>query len=379
MLYRRWMLAAAVLAQVLVASQVEAQVGRQVRSDLTAAGPTSVRIYATGLDRPWGIAFLPDGRLLVTEKPGRLRVVDKEGKVSDPIPGLPEIYVEGQGGLLDVAVHPRFNENQFVYFSYVKAGPDNTSATALGRGRFVNDRIENFQELFVHEPWVPRGLHYGSRIVFNDKNQIFLTIGDRFQFQPAQDLNNHLGKVIRLNDDGSVPKDNPFVGRDGAKPEIWSLGHRNMQAAAIDPATGDLWVVEMGPLGGDELNKVEAGKNYGWPVVSWGINYDGTPIPNPDTRPEFTDAVRVWTPVISPSGMTFYTGDVFTEWKGSAFIGGLSSQALIRVKIENGRVVEEERIPLQTRIRDVQQGPDGYLYLIPDGPNSAIWQMRPLK
>ncbi len=366
----------AAMAATTAAQQQQRQ--RRVDLELTSAGPVAVHEFATGLEHPWGAVFLPDGRMLVTERPGRLRIVDRNGALSDPVDGTPQVFARGQGGLMDIALDPAFDENQFIYLAYAKPGPDEQAATALGRGRWVDDRIEDFQDIFVQEPWVRGGNHFGVRIVFSGE-MLFLVMGDRFQFAPAQDLDNHIGKIVRLNRDGSAPQDNPFVDQPGARPEIWSFGHRNIEAAAINPADGTLWVVEMGPLGGDELNQPEAGRNHGWPLVSWGINYDGTPIPDPPTRPELTDAVHVWTPVISPSGMVFYTGDVFEAWRGSAFIGGLSSQAVIRIRIDNGKVIEEERIPLPGRIREVEQGPDGLLYLLTDSPQGAIWQVRPLQ
>lgn len=351
----------------------------QVESVLTKAGPIAVVKYATGLEHPWAMAFLPDGRMLVTERPGRLRIVEQDGTLSDPLGGTPEVFAHGQGGLLDVALDPNFKDNRLVYLSYAKPGPDGAAATALGRGELAEGRLENFRDIFVQEPWIHGPNHFGNRIVFSPDGNIFLALGERFQFEPAQDLSNHLGKIVRINPDGSIPHSNPFVNRENAEPAIWSYGHRNIEAAAIDPKTGKLWIAEMGPLGGDELNQPEAGKNYGWPVVSWGMHYDGREIPDPPTRPEFADAVKQWTPVISPSGMIFYTGDKFEAWKGSTFIGGLSAQQLVRVKIEGEQVTEEERIPLPGRIRDVEQGPDGMIYLAVDRKDGVVWKIKPLK
>ncbi len=351
----------------------------QVESVLTKAGPIAVVNYATGLEHPWAMAFLPDGRMLVTERPGRLRIVEQDGTLSDPLGGTPEVFAHGQGGLLDVALDPNFKNNRLVYLSYAKPGPDGAAATALGRGELAEGRLENFRDIFVQEPWIHGPNHFGNRIVFSPDGNIFLALGERFQFEPAQDLSNHLGKIVRINPDGSIPHSNPFVNRENAEPAIWSYGHRNIEAAAIDPKTGKLWIAEMGPLGGDELNQPEAGKNYGWPVVSWGMHYDGREIPDPPTRPEFADAVKQWTPVISPSGMIFYTGDKFEAWKGSTFIGGLSAQQLVRVKIEGEQVTEEERIPLPGRIRDVEQGPDGMIYLAVDRKDGVVWKIKPLK
>ena len=346
---------------------------------ITEAGPVAVQALVDGdLERPWGMAFLPDGRLLVTERPGRLRILSTDGELSDPVGGTPTVYAQGQGGLLDVALDPDFDETGYVYLSYARPGPGGSAATALGRGRLEADSLVGFEVLFTQEPYITGSKHFGSRIAFSPDGHVFLAMGERFQFDPAQDLSNHLGTVVRLNRDGSVPDDNPFVNDPNAEPEIWSYGHRNIESAAFDPETGDLYVVEMGPLGGDELNRPEPGRNYGWPVVSWGINYDGTEIPDPPTRPEFADAVTHWSPVISPSGMAFYTGAVFPEWTGSAFIGSLTRQGVVRVRVEGGAAVDEEVVPLGARIRDVEAGPDGYLYLLTDQDDGDLWRLAPL-
>ncbi len=358
-----------------------AQQADEVESVLMpGVGAISVKRVAGDLERPWGAAFLPDGRMLVTERPGRLRVVEpRRGEVSEPVEGVPAVYAKGQGGLLDVAVDPDFENNGYIYLSYAKPGPDGKAATALGRGKFTGDRLDGFTDIFVQQPWVEGDKHFGSRIVFVGEDKLFLALAERFQFDPAQDLMSHLGKVIRIKRDGSVPDDNPFVGRDDALPEIWSYGHRNIQAAALEPGTDKLWVMEMGPLGGDELNQPEAGKNYGWPIVSWGVNYDGSEIPKPTTRPDLTDAVKHFSPVISPSGMIFYTGDVFEAWRGMAIVGGLSGHELALLRIENDKVTQEQRLPLPERIREVEQGPDGLLYLLIDEADGAVWRVEPLR
>jgi glucose/arabinose dehydrogenase len=365
-------LTACVLGAALVAGEAMAQEATVE----TQAGPVAVETVADGLEHPWAIAFLPDGRLLVTEQPGRLRVLGSDGSLSEPLAGTPEVSAQGQGGLMDVAPAPDFTTSGQVYLSFAEAG-EGGATTALGRGRLADGRIEDFAVIFRQEPKVSGHNHFGNRIAFAPDGRLFLALGERFKFDPAQDLADHLGTVVRLEPDGSVPDDNPFVGREGARPEIWSYGHRNIEAAAFHPDTGALWIAEMGPQGGDELNRPEAGRNHGWPVLSWGEHYDGTDIPDPPTRPEFADAVLHWTPVISPSGMVFYTGDLFPAWRGSALIGGLTAQALVRVAIEGGDAREAERIPLGARVRDVAQAPDGSVYAITDEDDGKILRLRP--
>ncbi len=346
------------------------------QSITSEAGPIRVESVAGGLAHPWGLAFLPDGRMLVTERPGRLRLVSKEGQVSDPVPGLPEIDARGQGGLLDVAIDPDFSSNGLVYMSYAEAGEGGAS-TAVARGRLADGTLENVEVIFRQKPKVGGSNHFGSRLAFAPDGTLFVTLGERFKFEPAQDNANHLGTVVRINPDGSVPPDNPFPDTPDALPEIWSFGHRNVQGAAIDPATGALWTIEFGPRGGDELNRPEAGRNYGWPLVSWGKHYDGTDIPDPPTRPDLADAVYHWVPAISPSGMSFYDGALFPAWRGDLLIGGLSSQALVRLDMENGRITGEERIDIDDRVRNVRQGPDGAVYLLIDRSNGEILRLTP--
>jgi aldose sugar dehydrogenase len=333
-----------------------------------------VETVAEKLQNPWGLAFLPDGRMLVTEKPGKLRIVSKDGTKSEPLKGVPEVAATGQGGLLDVAIDSNFAENGLVYLSFSEPG-DGGAGTAVARGKLGPDALENVEVIFRQTPKVDGGNHFGSRLAFTPDGKLFVTTGDRFKFDPAQDLASHIGKVLRINPDGSVPEDNPFVRQEGALPEIWSYGHRNAQGAAIHPETGKLWENEFGPLGGDELNVVEPGKNYGWPLVSWGSHYDGKKIPDPPTRPEFTDAIRYWTPVISPSGMTFYTGDAIPDWKGNLLIAGLSAQGIVRLTLDGEKVTGEERIPLKSRIRNVVQGPDGAVYALTDASPGKILRL----
>ncbi len=341
-------------------------------------GPIKVEVVADGLDQPWGMAFLPDGKLLVTEKPGTLRIVAKDGTVSDPLKGVPEVIANGQGGLLDVALDPKFDANGLVYLSYSEPG-DGGAGTAVARGKLSDAGLEDVKVIFRMQPKVEGPNHFGSRLVFAPDGKLFITLGERFKFDPAQDLKSHLGKVVRINPDGSVPEDNPFVGKDDALPEIWSYGHRNVQGASIHPETGKLWTIEFGPKGGDELNIPEPGKNYGWPVVSWGNHYDGKDIPDPPTHPEFTDAIHHWNPVISPSGMTFYTGDAFPSWKNELLIAGLSSQAIVRLTLEGQKVASENRIEMGARIRDVAQGPDGAIYAITDESDGQLLRLTPKK
>ena len=361
----------------VVAAIVTAACGSAVGDTAaTASGRLAVEQIATGLDHPWGIAYLPDGRALVTERAGRLRLLGVDNKLSEPLAGVPAVQARGQGGLLDVALDPDFSTNRVIYFSYAEAG-DGGASTALARAELGQGKLDNVTVIFRQQPKVSGNGHFGGRIVFSRQGHLFLTTGDRQKLDPAQDLMSHLGKVIRLNRDGSVPADNPFVGRTDAKPEIWSYGHRNIQGAAIEPRTGDLYTLEFGPAGGDELNRPEPGKNYGWPLVSWGKHYSGQDIPDPPTRPDFADAVKYWVPAISPSGMIFYTGAKFPQWKDNLLIAGLGAAAIVRLKLEEGKVVDEERIELGARIRDVDQAPDGSIIALTDDDNGSILRLRP--
>lgn len=360
------------LATVLIFFQTACAQDQSATSD---SEDLQVENIADGLNHPWSLAFLPDGRALVTERSGNLRILDTNNNLSQPLEGTPQVFARGQGGLLDVHLDPEFENNQMIYLSFAEPGDNNTAATALGRGKFTGSSIENFEVIFRQEPKVDGPNHFGGRIEFANDNTLYLTLGERFMFDPAQNLANHLGTIIRINKDGSIPDDNPFVNNPDVENEIFSYGHRNIEAAAFDPATGMLWIAEMGPKGGDEFNQPEAGKNYGWPVVSWGDNYDGTPIPDPPTHPKFADAKIHWTPVISPSGMIFYTGDMFSEWKGTALIGGLTSQGLVRVAVDGENAEEVDRVPLEARIRDVVQAPDGSIYVLTDQRDGNIWRL----
>lgn len=344
-----------------------------------------VTTVADRLANPWALAFLPDGSILVTEKPGTLRRIGQDGSKSEPIAGVPAVDARRQGGLLDVTLHPDFATNRFVYLSYSEPGEGGNS-TAVARGRLSDDhrRLENVTVVFSQKPKVQSTMHYGSRIVFDGKGHMFVGLGERSNDQfrvQAQDLNSHLGKVVRLRDDGSVPNDNPFVGRPDVLPEIWSYGHRNIQAAAMNPTSGDLWVIEHGPRGGDEINVAEPAKNYGWPVVSYGVNYIGTPIGTGKAQQEgMVDPLHQWTPVIAPSGMIFYTGDAFPAWKNNLFVGGLATRVLVRLELDGRKVVREERLlrdEVGQRIRDVAQGPDGAIWVVTDESNGKLIRIAP--
>ena len=347
---------------------------------------------AEGLEHPWAIAFLPSGKMLVTERPGRLRVVTPDGKLSAPVAGLPAVDSRNQGGLLDVVLDPDFRRNQIIYWSYAEPHDDRTTNTAVAKGRFVDDpaapRVDNVQVIYHQRPNFASTMHYGSRIVFARDGTIFVTQGERSVTpgrMQAQQMDSGLGKIARINKDGSIPKDNPFVGKDGVLPEIWSSGHRNIQSAALHPSTGELWEVEHGTRGGDELNIARKGKDYGWPTVAYGIEYRGGPILEGLTqKPGIEQPVYYWDPVIAPSGMLFYTGNMFPAWKGSLFIGGLNTTNLVRLDLKGERVVGEERLikGLQAtptskpdRIRDVRQGPDGAIYVVTDMPQGRVLKL----
>jgi glucose/arabinose dehydrogenase len=338
---------------------------------------------ASGLDHPWAIAFLPDGRMLVTERAGRLRLITAAGDVSAPIAGLPEVDARGQGGLLDVAVGPTFATDRLIYWSYSESRGVLGNGTNVARGRLSDDgaRVESVQVIFRQLPsWRSRG-HFGSRLVFDNQGRLFVTLGDRqgdMSRHLAQDLDNYLGKVVRINVDGSVPQDNPFVGRRDARPEIWSLGHRNVQGAALHPGTGVLWTIEHGARGGDELNATRAGLNYGWPVISYGIEYDGDPIGEGiAVREGLEQPIYYWDPVIAPGAMMFYGGDLF-PWRGDVLIAGLRTRALVRLELDGERVVGEERFELGIgRIRDVVEAPDGALWVVTDEDNGGLFRLTP--
>jgi glucose/arabinose dehydrogenase len=342
-------------------------------------GVVTVETIASGLEHPWALAFLPDGRILVTERAGRLRMVAPSGRVSEPLDGVPKVQVGGQGGLLDVAIDPKFTENRLVYLSYAEPGEGGAS-TAVARGRLGEAGLENVQVIYRQVPKVEGNGHFGSRLVFADDGTLFVTQGDRQGYrEQAQDLDSGLGKLVRIHPDGSIPADNPFRGTSGARPEIYSYGHRSVQAAALHPETGRLWTVEHGARGGDELNHPEAGKNYGWPVITYGRDYSGARIGEGTAKEGMEQPVYYWDPVIAPSGAVWYTGDRYPGWTGSLFIGSMQPGALVRLTVENGRVTKEERhlAELGDRIRDVQQGPDGLLYVVTDEADGRLLRVVP--
>lgn len=350
----------------------------------TAASPKATGWKAVtvveGLEHPWAVAWLPDSTMLITERDGRLRVV-RDGKLDPtPVSGVPEVLALRQGGLLDVAVHPNFAENQWIYLSY-STGTNGSNNTRIARGKFDGKALTDVQVLFDAEPKKSNGFHFGSRMIFLPDGTLLFSVGDggnspiRVQ---AQDVGAHLGKLLRIKDDGSVAKDNPFHSRVDAKPEVWSYGHRNIQGLARDPVSGRIWATEHGPLGGDELNLVEPGKNYGWPTVTFGREYSGAEITKERQRDEMVDAKVVWTPCIAPSGLVVYTGDRFTEWKGDLFAGGLILQQIRRIDLDaDGNVVGQQTLQFDDRIRDVRQGPDGYLYALTDEAKGRLIRIEP--
>ncbi len=332
-----------------------------------------------GLEHPWGMAFLPDGRILVTERPGRLRIVQDGQLLPNFVEGLPFIEGYGQGGLLDVVLHPDYVKNGWIYFSYVGPG-DNGMGTEVGRARLQGNRLVDWQVLFRLLPKSGGGRHFGSRLVFDREGYLYITVGDRGERNRAQLLGDHAGSVIRLHADGSIPVDNPYAQHADAKPEIYSYGHRNPQGAALNPATGRLWIHEHGPQGGDEINIIGPGVNYGWPVISYGEEY-GTDVPVGEgtQKAGMEQPIYYWVPSIAPSGMAFYDADRFPQWKGSLFVGSLKFRLLVRLEIEGDQVVREERLLENElgRIRDVRNGPDGYLYLLTDAANGQLVRLEP--
>ncbi len=369
----RWARPALTLASLalLACAQVDAQPRTSEEHDFR------VTTVATGLENPWGITFLPNGRMLVTERAGRLQVVSHDGS-KQIVSGTPEVRARGQGGMLDVEIHPNFAQNQMVYLTWSKAVGEGTT-TALGRGRLEGTSLTGFEEIFVASAATTTGAHFGSRIVFDGQGQLFIGIGDRGIMQAAQDPTNHQGTIIRLHDDGRVPADNPFVGRDGFLPEIYAYGVRSPQGMALHPETGALWENEHGPRGGDEVNLIEAGRNYGWPAITFGINYNGNIISDDTARAGMEQPLLHWTPSIAVSGMTFYTGERFPNWRGNIFVGALAGQHIRRLVVDGTRITHQEVMlnDLRARVRQIKEGPDGYLYLLTDEGNGSVLRMEP--
>ncbi|MGB3718951.1 MAG: hypothetical protein DIU63_13745 [Proteobacteria bacterium] len=371
----RFLIAAAALIAVS-----ETSLANQTRAPAAPTSQVTVQTVAEGLDHPWGFEFLPDGRILVTERDGRMRIVSTDGRLSQPVAGVPEVFAQGQGGLLDVALAPDFETSGTIYFSFSEPRRDG-NGTAVARARLNADvsppRLEDVQVIFHQQPSYDGNVHFGSRIVPTPDGKLFVTLGERFQMRYAQDLSRHWGKVVRINADGSVPDDNPFVGREGARSEIWSYGHRNPQAAALHPETGELWIVDHGPRGGDEVNVVRKGLNYGWPVINYGRHYTGEEIPK--RREGMEQPLYYWDPSIAPSGMAFYTADRAPQWRGNLFVGALAGRHLARLVLDGEQVTAEERLltDLNQRIRDVKQGPDGAIYVATDSARGRILRVTP--
>ncbi|MEN9589448.1 MAG: hypothetical protein RLZZ481_1234 [Pseudomonadota bacterium] len=340
-----------------------------------------VTTLVTGLENPWSIAFLPDGRMLVTERAGRLRLLSQDFKLNPkPIGGLPEVVAQGQGGLFDVVLHPQYAQNGWIYWAYNAPGPGGWG-TALARGKLQDHRMTEVQVLFSMQPKTSLTYHFGGRIVFDQAGFVYLTLGDRGDKDRAQKLSDHAGSVIRLHDDGRVPADNPFVNRTGALAEKWTLGNRNMQGAALHPQTGELWTHEHGPQGGDEVNVMRSGLNYGWPVITYGVNYGlGTKIGEGQAKAGMVQPLHVWVPSIAPSGMAFVSGPQFPQWRGNLLVGALRGQMLVRLTLDGEKVLGEERL-LQGRfrLRDVRMGPDGFVYLLTDEAQGALLRLEPVK
>ncbi|MBJ2347451.1 MULTISPECIES: PQQ-dependent sugar dehydrogenase [Pseudomonas] len=368
--------ASAVLAFATAASAA------QVQTFKSEEGTVEVTTVVRGLEHPWSVAFLPEQQgMLVTERPGNLRWVSAEGKLSAPLSGVPEVWAKGQGGLLDVVLSPDFKQDRTVYLSYAEAGEDGKAGTAVGRGQLSKDlkRLDNFDVIFRQQPKLSTGNHFGSRLVFDRDGYLFITLGENNDRPTAQDLDKLQGKIARIYPDGKVPDDNPFVGQKNVRPEIWSYGLRNPQGAALNPWNGTLWENEHGPKGGDELNIIERGKNYGWPLATHGDNYSGAPIPEAQgkTVEGTVGPHHVWQVSPGLSGMAFYDSDRFKPWQRNAFIGALVSQDLIRLEFDGDKVVHQERLlgGLKERIRDVRQGPDGFLYVLTDEEDGALYKV----
>ena len=372
-------LATACAFALALAPTAQAQDSQRVRTDKVEV---VVETVARDLANPWSLAFLPDSRMLVTERSGALRMVASDGKLSEPLGGIPKVHGKGQGGLLDVALSPGFAQDRLVFLSFAEDRGGGRAGTSVARGRLNNagTALENTQVIFRQEPPHTGNNHWGSRLVFDKSGNLFVTLGDRFDLRSeAQNPANHLGKVVHITPDGKPAPDNPFLDRKETRPEIWSIGHRNVQGAALNPATGQLWTAEHGARGGDEINIPRKGRNYGWPIITYGVDYSGAKIGEGTSKPGMEQPVFYWDPSIAPSGMAFYTGDKFPAWRGNILVGALAGKLVSRLEISGDKVTGEERM-LQNfgeRIRDVRQGPDGFVYLLTDAPQGRILRMRP--
>jgi glucose/arabinose dehydrogenase len=378
-----WVTASLAAATVLTASFLIATTSRGANTSFaSSAGQLEVQTIASGLVNPWALAFLADGRMLVTERPGRMRIVSSDGQLSPALKGVPDVWATGQGGLLDVVTDHAFKQNNTIYFCFSERTAGG-GRTAVARAKLVDGdapRLEDVKVIFRQQGPLSSGNHYGCRIAQARDGNLFVTLGEHFSHRDeAQNLGNHLGKLIRITPDGAAPNDNPFVGRDGARPEIWSYGHRNEQGLAINPASGEVWEIEHGPRGGDEVNIIGKGKNYGWPVIGYGIDYNGTKIHASTTKDGMEQPIKYWVPSIAPSGMAFYTGKLFPKWDGSLFTGALAGKMLVRLSLNGNSVTGEERLlqDLNERIRDVRQGPDGALWLLTDNAAGRILRVSP--
>jgi aldose sugar dehydrogenase len=360
---------------------VAASAPATAQSVRSSAGDLAVQTFARGLDHPWALAFLPNDRILVTERPGRMRIIAKDGNLSPALAGVPRVFAAGQGGLLDVIADRAFANNQTIYFCYAERA-NGGARTTVSRARLVEEgtpRLDEVKPIFRQQGPLSSGNHFGCRIVQAPDDALFMAMGDHFgPRDEAQNLANDIGKIIRIRSDGTVPPDNPFVGRAGAKPEIWSYGHRNAQGLALQPDTGKLWEHEHGPRGGDEVNIIEKGKNYGWPVIGYGIDYSGARIHAGTQRAGMEQPVWYWVPSIAPSGMSFYSGELFPRWRGSLLVGALVSQALVRLEVDGEKVTREERVNLRERIRDVRQGPDQAVWLTTDSSEGRVLRLAPV-
>ena len=378
-----WVTASLAAATVLTASFLIATTSRGANTSFaSSAGQLEVQTIASGLVNPWALAFLADGRMLVTERPGRMRIVSSDGQLSPALKGVPDVWATGQGGLLDVVTDHAFKQNNTIYFCFSERTAGG-GRTAVARAKLVDGdapRLDEVKVIFRQQGPLSSGNHYGCRIAQARDGNLFVTLGEHFSHRDeAQNLGNHLGKLIRITPDGAAPNDNPFVGRDGARPEIWSYGHRNEQGLAINPASGEVWEIEHGPRGGDEVNIIGKGKNYGWPVIGYGIDYNGAKIHASTAKDGMEQPIKYWVPSIAPSGMAFYTGKLFPKWDGSLFTGALAGKMLVRLSLNGNSVTGEERLlqDLNERIRDVRQGPDGALWLLTDNAAGRILRVSP--